>query len=138
MNQQFIDKNEDTPVCCFGFCPDRSLTPLEIEMSYDENDNDIIFKKKNSTKNLPNKPITFYSSRFELGNNDFLLRKISSDGNTYIILTYQEDDKERILLDGILVINGKKFKVIDFKPLRSVKVGEDTYDWVCECIYEAC
>jgi hypothetical protein len=134
MSQQFIDENEET-TACFGFCPATTWTPLEIEEAFDDNDNDIIFKKKNSTSNLPNKPITFYSSRSGLGNQGFILHKISRDKNTYIVLTYQ-NDKERTLVDGFLLINGKKFKVTDFKPHRRLKVGEDTYNWVCECTYE--
>jgi hypothetical protein len=136
MSQQLIDENEDT-VCCFGFCPSKKWTLLEIEEAFDDNDHDIIFKKKNSSTstNLPNKPITFYCSRSELGNNCFLLRKISSDRNTFIILTYQ-GYHERILLDGFLMTNCQKFKVTDFKPRRIIKDGENTYEWVTECTYE--
>ena len=136
MSQQFIDENEETTACCFGFCPPPRWTPLEIEMSFDENDNDVVLKKKNSTKNLPNKPITFYSSRFELGNHGFLLRKVSSDRNMSIVLIYKEDENVRTLQGGFLLANDKKFKVTEFKPQRRLTVGEDTYDWVAECTYE--
>jgi hypothetical protein len=135
MSQHLIDENEDT-ACCFGFCPPPRWTTLEIEESFDDNDNDVVLKKRNSTKNLPNKPITFYSSRFDLGNQGFLLRKVSSDRNMSIVLICKEDGNVRTLQGGFLLANDKKFKVTEFKPRRRLKVGEDTYNWVCECTYE--
>ena len=133
MSQQLIDENEDT-VCCFGFCPSKKWTLLEIEEAFDDNDHDIVFKKKNSSiSNLPNKPITFYCSRSGLGNQGFLLRKISSDRNISIVLICNED---RTLVDGFLMSYGNKFKVTDFKPHRILRDGENTYEWVAECTYE--
>uniref|UniRef100_A0A6C0ASC4 Uncharacterized protein n=1 Tax=viral metagenome TaxID=1070528 RepID=A0A6C0ASC4_9ZZZZ len=135
MSQQFIDENEDIG-CCFGFCPAPRWKPLEIEMSFDENDNDIIFKKKNCSSYLQNEPFTFYCSRFQLGNQGFLLRKISTDGNICIVLICKEDENGRTLQGGFLIVNGNKFKVTDFKPHRRLIIGEDIYNWVCECTYD--
>jgi len=84
--------NETNPDCCWFF----QRNYLTNEESFDNNDNDILlFNKDNPNNNkLPKTMLIFYSNRIELGNNHFLVHKISNDGTIVLTLTYLNNNNK--------------------------------------------
>jgi hypothetical protein len=105
----------DETICC-GLFKNVPFTIFEIEKLYDDNDNLITFinENNNNSNNLQNKTIEFYSSRVELANNHFLLRKVSCDKKISVIMTYKNDGDNRILIDGFILTDNKKLQITSF------------------------
>ena len=130
---------EEITVCCFGFCPVRAWTPLEIERSFDDNDHDILFKNNNSNGEqlFSNECIDFWCHSYPLGNNCILLKKVNYEKKISLVLTIKDENDKRVLIDGCLIVDGKKYDVTDFKTYEVLKIGENTYENIAACNYNA-
>lgn len=68
----------DTETICCDLFNYKPLTQIQLEETFDDNDNDIIFMNKEGGK-LHDIPIVFYCDSYRLANNCFLLRKVNHD-----------------------------------------------------------
>lgn len=135
-NQETMNNNQET-ICCWAFPPN---TPLQKEKLWDDNDNDILFKNNNpSGKGLGDLDelvtINFWCESINLGNDFTLLRKVNYSKKLAIILTYREEDDKRVLIDGFILVNGKKYIVTDFTPHDALQVNGIIYEMVATCNY---
>ena len=122
---------ESQTVCCGLF---TLMPPVFIEESFDENDHQIVFVNKST--NLQSAPTNFfYSSRVELTNSCFLLTKICHEKNISIVLTYNEVDNKRTLVEGILLMNNKKCNLLEFSIHEKLELGDNIYENVGLCVY---
>ena len=126
-----MNSNNTTTHCCWNF----QINPSpNIEKIFDSNDNDILLVHKYNADNntFPKKLLHFYSNRIQLGNNLFMVHKLSSDGKIVITLTYNDENGERELQSGIIYMNKKIHIVNKFNIITNKDEG--AYDYA-ECIW---
>ena len=133
---QTIEDEIDT--CCFGLFPTKVWTLDEIEKSMDNNDQYIKFRADGIQHKLFNTdPALFYSGSYSLGENHFLVKKVSANNTCSIVLIYKESDGSRLLVDGTIVIDECKFKVGEFivtKKMELIENGDTSYEHVPTCV----
>jgi hypothetical protein len=133
-NLKDIMCDKDITPCCWLFKP---KTPFEIETSYDDNDQDILFKNNNPNGNqvIPNECIYFWCSSYPLGNNCILVKKVNYYRKISIVLTFQDENEKRVLLAGFILVDGKKYDVTDFKTYEVLELEGNTYENMAICNY---
>jgi hypothetical protein len=132
-----MNYNDETDTICCGFINVESL-PLTAQELYDNNDHEIFFINKTSPEKSPNEPIDFSSTRFELQDNCFQVRKVSYDKTIAIILKYQTIGEKRLLLDGFIrenVYDSKNPLKFDVKEYKVCK-GENKWKVICTYVCE--
>jgi hypothetical protein len=129
---------DEIETCCFGFFPTKTWTLDEIEKSMDNNDQYIKFRADGINHKLFNAdPTLFYSGSYSLGENHFLVKKVSDNNTCSIVLIYKEYDGTRLLVDGTVVIDEGKFKVGEFivtKKKELIKNWDTSYEHVPTCV----
>jgi hypothetical protein len=127
--------SESETICCdlFNYKP---LTQIQLEETFDNNDNDIIFMNKEGGK-LHDIPIVFYCDSYRLANNCFLLRKVNHDEGISIVLIYKQDGNRRVFITGHIISNDKKYVVIDFNVYKDMHVNGKLYESIAICFYNS-
>jgi hypothetical protein len=125
--------SESDTICCdlFKYKPQ---TQSQLEETFDDNDNDILFMNKKGEK-LHDTPIVFYCYSYRLANNYFLLRKVNYDEEMSIVLTYKKDGTKRIFITGHIIMNDIKYDVIDFNVYTDMHVNGKLYESIAICFY---
>jgi hypothetical protein len=132
--------NDNETTCC-GLLIPMPLTHNQIERLFDNNDNEILFVNKKTGDSMNNQqigiscaPIHLFSNRIELGNDCFLVKKISPDGKIVVLLTYVKESL--ILLDGNLIVNENKYNIYDFVVYTNMYIEDKIYDSIAICFYD--
>lgn len=127
--------NEET-ICCWLFAPN---TPLQNERLCDDNDNDILFKNNNPNGEqvISCECIAVSSDSYYLGNNYRLVRKLNNDKKIAMVLTYKDETNKRVLINGFLLVDGKKYNITDFTFHNELEVNGKTYTYIHTCNYDA-
>jgi hypothetical protein len=130
-----MNDNEQT-ICCWLFKPN---TPLQNERLWDDNNNDILFKNNNPTGEqvVSSECIEFYCYSYNLGNNCTLVRKVNYEKKLSIVLTYKDESDKRVLIDGFLLVDCKKYNITEFRIYDELKVNGITYENIATCNYDA-
>jgi hypothetical protein len=125
--------SESETICCelFKYKPQ---TQSQLEETFDDNDNDILFMNKEGEK-LHETPLVFSCYSYRLANDCFLLRKVNYDEDISIVLTYKKEGDKRILLAGHLISNNEKYDVIDFNVYTDMHVNGKLYESIAICFY---
>jgi hypothetical protein len=133
------EENDDVETCCNLFTW-KVWTLDEIETSMDNNDQYVNFRAEGTDKFFQPPPTLFYSSSYALGNSGcFLVKKISSNGNCSILLTYKNVDGKRVLLNGSVLLDDLQFKVKEFivtKKRERIENGDISYEHVPTCVLQ--
>jgi len=113
---------------------DKYYSKFELEKILDNNDHEIIFDSDDTLNNIFLKiPIDFYSTSEYFGNGIFLCKKFSSNGEIILILLYKYENEVRILIDGALYKNMKKYNIIEFNAVSKLQIGDIVYQDIAIC-----
>ena len=127
--------SESETICCdlFKYKP---LTQSQLEDLFDDNDNDILFMNKDGEK-LYDTPLNFYCESYRLTNKCFLLCKVNHIKGISIVLIYKKDGDKRIFITGHIIMNDKKYDVIDFNVHTNMIINGNLYESIAMCFYNS-
>ena len=128
-SNQYVDL-----INCNCLCENKPNSKSELEELLDDNDNEIIFITDDSINNtFKYIPSIFYSESTFKSNRIFSCTKISTNGDIISLIFKNDNNNNRLLLDGFMYKNNEKYNISEFNAEPKIKINNIIYENIAIC-----